>query len=91
MFLEKYLKYYLKYLLVALSRYYSLNDLEFSYTYKRSIFLSLQFYKKNTSISIKNTGIKIHSDQPIYPKKDGIRIPFSSEIDFTIKFGAFPM
>ena len=48
-------------------------------------------YKKNTSISIINTGIKNVSDHAIYPKNDGIRTPFSSDIDFTIKFGAFPI
>ena len=37
------------------------------------------------------TGTKIARDHPIYPKKEGIRIPFSSEIDFTIKFGALPI
>lgn len=26
-----------------------------------------------------------------YPKNDGILIPEDSDIDFTIKFGAFPM
>ena len=31
------------------------------------------------------------SDHTIYPKNDGIRTPFSSDIDFTMKFGAFPI
>ena len=48
-------------------------------------------YKKNINISIINTGIRNRSDQVIYPKKDGMRIPFSSAIDFTMKFGALPI
>ena len=38
-----------------------------------------------------NTGIRIPNDHTRYPKKDGILTPFSSAIDFTIKFGAFPI
>ena len=30
-------------------------------------------------------------DHAIYPKKDGIWIPFSSAMDLTMKLGAFPM
>ena len=49
------------------------------------------FYKKKITISIKNTGIRQLMDQNIYPKNDGILIPFSSAIERTIKFGALPM
>ena len=52
---------------------------------------SLTPYKKNNSISSAKTGTRIPSDQSRYPKKDGIRTPFSSAIDLTMKFGAFPM
>ena len=38
-----------------------------------------------------NTGTRNAREQSIYPKKEGIFTPFSSEMDFTIKFGAFPM
>ena len=48
-------------------------------------------YRKKISISIKNTGIRQLSDQSIYPKKDGILIPFSSAMERTIKFGALPI
>jgi hypothetical protein len=48
-------------------------------------------YKKNTNISIINTGTRNATDHSIYPKNDGIFTPFSSEIAFTIKFGAFPI
>ena len=48
-------------------------------------------YKKKISISIKNTGIRQLNDQSIYPKNDGILIPFSSAIERTIKFGALPI
>ena len=34
---------------------------------------------------------KILKDQAMNPKKLGILTPFSSAIDFTIKFGAFPI
>ena len=47
--------------------------------------------RKNTSISTANIGIKIRSDHVIYPKNDGIFIPFSSDMERTIKLGAFPM
>lgn len=53
--------------------------------------LSYKYYKKKINISIKNTGIKQLIDQSIYPKKDGILIPFSSAIERTMKFGALPM
>ena len=48
-------------------------------------------YKKNTRVSMINTGTKDTIDHNKYLKKDGIRTPFSSEMDFTIKFGAFPI
>ena len=38
-----------------------------------------------------NTGTKDTIDHNKYPKKDGMRTPFSSEMDFTIKFGALPI
>jgi hypothetical protein len=44
------------------------------------------------NVMIKNTGIKMGIENlNIYPKKLGILIPLSSAIDFTIKFGAFPI
>ena len=46
---------------------------------------------KKTSISIINTGIRQLIDHPIYPKKEGILISFSSAIERTIKFGALPI
>ena len=66
----------------------------------RSLFVScfraffkhtLVFYKKKINISIKNTGIRQLSDQSMYPKKDGILIPFSSAMERTMKFGALPI
>ena len=57
----------------------------------RSILHSISPYKKNTSVSIINTGIRQLKDHKIYPKKDGILISFSSAIAFTIKFGALPI
>jgi len=41
--------------------------------------------------SIINNGIKYLRDCRIYPKKEGILIPFSSDMDFTIKLGALPI
>jgi hypothetical protein len=39
-----------------------------------------------------NIGISIGNEYLIiYPKKLGIGIPASSAMDFTIKFGAFPI
>jgi|TARA_B100000959_G_C14734981_1_gene522586 hypothetical protein len=39
-----------------------------------------------------NKGIRIGTDHlNRYPKKEGISIPDDSEIDFTIKLGAFPI
>lgn len=64
--------------------------LEF-YILKACLKSYLKYYRKKISISIKNTGIRQLSDQNIYPKKDGILIPFSSAIERTIKFGALPI
>ena len=33
----------------------------------------------------------MQTDHFMYPKKDGMRMPFSSDMDFTMKFGALPM
>ena len=55
----------------------------FSYT-------SFSFYIK-IKLTIIKQGININKDHIIYPKKLGILTPFSSAIDFTIKFGAFPI
>ena len=33
----------------------------------------------------------LYTSHNMYPKKEGMLIPFSSEIDFTIKFGALPI
>ena len=38
-----------------------------------------------------NTGTRIPKDQIRYPKNEGIRIPFSSAMDLTMKFGALPI
>ena len=39
-----------------------------------------------------NSGVKIGTDHLIkYPKNEGISIPEDSEIDLTIKLGAFPI
>jgi len=38
-----------------------------------------------------NTGTRKQMDHAIYPKKDGMLIPFSSESVLTIKFGALPI
>lgn len=43
------------------------------------------------NVSNRNTGTSTISDHPIYRKNDGIWIPFSSAIAFTMKFGAFPI
>ena len=63
----------------------------FLYILKACLKSYLKYYRKKISISIKNTGIRQLSDQNIYPKKDGILIPFSSAIERTIKFGALPI
>ena len=52
--------------------------------------LAERIYDLDTRV-YENTGTSIHSDHRIYPKNDGIWIPFSSEIAFTIKLGAFPI
>ena len=54
--------------------------------------LILSYYlRKKISVSIRKIGIRIDTDQTMYPKKLGILMPFSSAMDLTMKFGAFPM
>ena len=48
-------------------------------------------YQKKMIISRIKVGIRMAQDQPIYPKKLGILILFSSAMDLTIKFGALPI
>ena len=55
---------------------------------KRSLTLAVQ---KNSHVRKPNSGNRMLPDQSIYPKKLGILIPRSSQIDFTMKFGALPM
>ena len=38
-----------------------------------------------------NSGMRMHPDHAIYPKKLGIFILLSSAIDFTMKLGALPI
>jgi hypothetical protein len=38
-----------------------------------------------------NSGIRIHTLKAMYPKKLGIFTPDCSAIDFTMKFGPFPI
>ena len=47
---------------------------------------------KNIQLTMTNSGNKIGIDHlKKYPKKLGISMPEDSDIDFTIKFGAFPI
>ena len=70
------------------SRLFQVNLPFYSKQYKPCIF---PYPRKKISVSIKNTGIRQLNDHTIYPKKDGILIPFSSAMERTMKFGAFPI
>ena len=48
-------------------------------------------YRKKIRVSRMKMGMRHRRAQNIYPKKEGMWMPFSSEMDLTMKLGALPM
>ena len=47
--------------------------------------------QNSMNVTSRKMGTRMQTEYPMYPKKLGIATPLSSAIDFTMKFGAFPI
>ncbi len=57
----------------------------------RSARFEIAAYRKNTTLSMTNSGMSTANDQPMYPKKLGILTRAPSAMFLTMKLGALPM